>query len=221
MLLSWDCIIKNEKKTCCRLPVFSSGSNELSSIAPKFKWLDNAFNVLCSENKGESGEGGGDDHGLWSRTASITFFFQLGVRWGCQGNRESFIARRCFVTAENTEYIFYCKRAILFFQNIDPPPPLRPESVYPPPPRLCCGGRTDSPGGEGDGGGVNILEDERNRIALLQYIKYVLCGWEYGVTLRTMHCRLCISCYTSGQSEAKSKVPAWGIKSTLAQGCPW
>ncbi len=36
-------------------------------------------------------------------------------------------------------------------------------------PRLCCGGRTDSPGGEGDGGGrVNILEDERNRIALLQ-----------------------------------------------------
>ncbi len=26
--------------------------------------------------------------------------------------------------------------------------PLRPASVYP---RLCCGGRTDSPGGEGDG----------------------------------------------------------------------
>jgi hypothetical protein len=33
--------------------------------------------------------------------------------------------------------------------------------------RLCCRGRKDSPGGEGDGG-VNILEDERNRIALLQ-----------------------------------------------------
>ncbi len=45
----------------------------------------------------------------------------------------------------------------LVFQNIDPPhPPLR-----------RCGGRTDSPGGEGDGG-VNILEDERDRIALLE-----------------------------------------------------
>jgi hypothetical protein len=31
-----------------------------------------------------------------------------------------------------------------------PHPPLRPGSVYPP---LCCGGRTDSLGGEGDGGG--------------------------------------------------------------------
>jgi hypothetical protein len=36
------------------------------------------------------------------------------------------------------------------------------------PPRLCFGGRTHSPGGEGGGGGVNILEDEKYRIALLQ-----------------------------------------------------
>jgi hypothetical protein len=44
-----------------------------------------------------------------------------------------------------------------------PPIPLSARRVCTP--RLCCGGRTDSPGGEGDGG-VNILEDERNRIAL-------------------------------------------------------
>jgi hypothetical protein len=54
-----------------------------------------------------------------------------------------------------TEYIFYCKRAILFLSSskiLTPHPPLRPGSVYPPP--LCCGGRTDSPGGEGDGGSI-------------------------------------------------------------------
>ncbi len=51
----------------------------------------------------------------------------------------------------------------LVFQNIDHPPPLRPASV-------------SSPRNKGDGytlagrrgGGVNILEDERHRIALLQ-----------------------------------------------------
>jgi hypothetical protein len=55
----------------------------------------------------------------------------------------------------------------LVFQNIDPHPPLRPASVYP----LCWGG-----GGGGEdtlarrrgGWGVNILEDEINRTALLQ-----------------------------------------------------
>jgi hypothetical protein len=47
---------------------------------------------------------------------------------------------------DTTEYIFYCKRAILFLSSskiLTPHPPLRPAS--------CCGGRTDSPGGEGDG----------------------------------------------------------------------
>jgi hypothetical protein len=76
---------------------------------------------------------------------------------------------KCFLLggciSPGTEYIFYCKRAILFLSSskiMTPHPPLRPEC-------LCCGGRTDSPGGERDGGwGVNILEDERNRIALLQ-----------------------------------------------------
>jgi hypothetical protein len=51
------------------------------------------------------------------------------------------------------------------FQNIAPLPPLRPSSVYPPP--LLWGGGAHSPGGEG-GWGVNILEDARHRIALLQ-----------------------------------------------------
>jgi hypothetical protein len=53
-----------------------------------------------------------------------------------------------------TEYIFYCKRAILFLSSskiLTPHPPLRPASVYPPP---LLWGRTDSPGGEGDGGSI-------------------------------------------------------------------
>jgi hypothetical protein len=51
----------------------------------------------------------------------------------------------------------------LVFQNNDPHPPLRPASVASPPTKA---GRTHSPGGEGPRG-VNILEDERHRIALL------------------------------------------------------
>jgi hypothetical protein len=51
----------------------------------------------------------------------------------------------------------------LVFQNIDPPPPLRPASVYP---RLCWG--EDTLAGRRGGWGVNILEDERDRIAILQ-----------------------------------------------------
>ncbi len=72
-----------------------------------------------------------------------------------------------FVAA--TEYIFYCKRAILFLSSFNPPPPPIPLSARRVcTPRFCCGGRTDSPGGRRGGWGVNILEDERNRIALLQ-----------------------------------------------------
>jgi hypothetical protein len=52
-----------------------------------------------------------------------------------------------------TEYIFYCKRAILFLSSskILTLIPLSARRVCSTP-RLCCGGRTDSPGGEGDGG---------------------------------------------------------------------
>ncbi len=51
------------------------------------------------------------------------------------------------------------------FQNIDPPPPSPPsECVLPPHQRR---GGTHSPGGEGVG--VNILEDARHWIGLLQY----------------------------------------------------
>jgi hypothetical protein len=57
----------------------------------------------------------------------------------------------------------------LVFQNIDPLPPLRPASVYPPP--LVGGGGEDTLAGRRGGWGVNILEDERHRIALLQYHK--------------------------------------------------
>jgi hypothetical protein len=61
-----------------------------------------------------------------------------------------------------TEYIFYCKRAILFLSSskiLTPHPPLRPASVLRGEDRLA---------GWRGGWGVNILEDERNRIALLQ-----------------------------------------------------
>ncbi len=55
------------------------------------------------------------------------------------------------------------------FQNIDPPPLPSPpsECVLPPAPKA---GDTHSPGGDWWGGwGVNILEDARNTIGLLQY----------------------------------------------------
>ena len=66
-----------------------------------------------------------------------------------------------------TEYIFYCKRAILFLSSstiLTPHPPLRPASLSSP---LNKGGGYTIAGRRG-GWGVNILEDERNRIALLQ-----------------------------------------------------
>ncbi len=69
--------------------------------------------------------------------------------------------------APTTEYIFYCKRTILFLSSskiLSPHPPLRPASVYPPP---LLPGEVRLAGRRG-GWGVNILEDERNRIALLQ-----------------------------------------------------
>jgi hypothetical protein len=65
-----------------------------------------------------------------------------------------------------TEHIFYCKRAILFISSskiLTPHPPLRPASLYSP---RNKGGY--SLAGRRGGWGVNILEDERNRIALLQ-----------------------------------------------------
>jgi hypothetical protein len=57
-------------------------------------------------------------------------------------------------TGPITEYIFYCKRAILFLSSskiFTPHPPLRQASVYR---GLCCGGRTNSPGGGGMGGSI-------------------------------------------------------------------
>jgi hypothetical protein len=56
----------------------------------------------------------------------------------------------------------------LVFQYIDLPPPSPPgECVLPPPPPNKGGGYTLA--GRKGGWGVNILEDERHRIALLQY----------------------------------------------------
>ncbi len=52
------------------------------------------------------------------------------------------------------------------FQNIDPPPPSHPASVSSP--RTKGGGYTLA-GRWGGGGGVNILEDARHWIGLLQF----------------------------------------------------
>ncbi len=69
------------------------------------------------------------------------------------------------------EYIFYCKRAILFLSSskiLTPPSPETPGAGVDP--AVFWGGG----GGEGHsrravrGRGVDILEDERSRIALLQ-----------------------------------------------------
>ncbi len=58
----------------------------------------------------------------------------------------------------------------LVFQNIDPPSPSPPgECVLPPQQRRRVHTRRAE---RGMGGGVNILEDERNRIALLQLNMY-------------------------------------------------
>jgi hypothetical protein len=53
----------------------------------------------------------------------------------------------------------------LVFQNIDPPPPSPPSECVPPP--LLGGGGGHTRRVE-RGLGVNILEDKRHRIALLQ-----------------------------------------------------
>ncbi len=70
-----------------------------------------------------------------------------------------------------------------------PPPSPSPPGECVPPPLLR--GRTDSPGGEGDGGGVNILEDERNRIVQNMYsvlssdqFSHLCCDAETGKRLR-------------------------------------
>ncbi len=71
---------------------------------------------------------------------------------------KSYLGHPRFLSA--TEYIFYCKRAILFLSSskiLTPHPPLPP---------LLRG--EDRHAGRRGGWEVNILEDERNRIALLQ-----------------------------------------------------
>jgi hypothetical protein len=56
----------------------------------------------------------------------------------------------------------------IVFQNIDPPTPLSARRVCPPPPSKKNKGGGYTLAGRRGGGGVNILEDERHRIALLQ-----------------------------------------------------
>ncbi len=67
-------------------------------------------------------------------------------------------------TVYPTEYIFYCKRGILFLSSskiLTPHPPLRPASLSSPRNKGALAGRRGGWGG-------HILEDERNRISLLQ-----------------------------------------------------
>ncbi len=86
----------------------------------------------------------------------------------------------------STEYIFYCKRAILLLSSskiLTPHPPLLPVSVSSPRTKGGEGG-TRSQGGEG----VNISEDARHRIGLLQYnpstLSCILCTCASALRMR-------------------------------------
>ena len=68
-----------------------------------------------------------------------------------------------------TEYIFYCKRAILFISSsniLTPHPPLRPASLSFP---RNKGGGVHTRRAVRVGEGFNILEDAKHRIGLLKY----------------------------------------------------
>ncbi len=81
--------------------------------------------------------------------------------------------RRARIQASGTLQALQAKRidigrvqsCVLRLPKYWPPTPLSTRQVCPPPATKAEG--THSPGGEG-GGGVNILEDERHRIGLLQ-----------------------------------------------------
>jgi hypothetical protein len=83
---------------------------------------------------------------------------------GSQGS-QSGIQRRgqLFKKPGDTEYIFYCKRAILFLSSSKILTSSPGESDLPTQQRRGVHTRRAE-----RGRGVNILEDERNRIALLQ-----------------------------------------------------
>jgi hypothetical protein len=91
------------------------------------------------------------------------------VLCGTPEGKHSNQLKKCSVSLilESTEYIFNCKRAILFLSSSKiltlPSPSLPGESVLPPQQRRGVHTRRAE-----RGWGVNILEDERNRIALLQ-----------------------------------------------------
>ncbi len=82
-----------------------------------------------------------------------------------------------------TQSTYFTVRGQSYFLSsskiLTPHPPLRPASVYP---RLCCGGRTDSPGGEGDGGGGSIFWKTRE-IGLPSYSK-ICTLWDPRIRIR-------------------------------------
>ncbi len=101
-----------------------------------------------------------------------------------------------------TEYKFNCKRAILFLSSskiLTPPPPSPSppgESVLPPQQRRGVHTRRAEMGM----GGVNILEDERNRIALLQKNMYSVrfrlqTRWWSNTQRRHCQCIYYFSCF--------------------------
>jgi hypothetical protein len=95
------------------------------------------------------------------RFGDAVHFIQL---WG--SNPQNLVIFTGIFSAMRRE-IIYCKRAILSLSSskiLTPHPPLRLASVSSPPKK--GGGYTLA--GRRGGWGVNILEDERDRIALLQ-----------------------------------------------------
>ncbi len=95
-------------------------------------WQVEALNILAIRESG-GGWGGANSH--HSTKSAVFPAYSCSMVWG-------------------TEYIFYCKRAILFLSSskiLTPHPPLRPASLFSP--RNKGGGCTLA-GGEGDGGSI-------------------------------------------------------------------
>jgi hypothetical protein len=124
---SWEGNLKNEKwfsPTRLNIRKFLLCGNLFLNISQRY-WYFTVQCVTCAP-----------DSALYTRTISLNCLLY-----------------HCVIDLYRRE-IIYCKRTILSLSSskiLTPRPPLRPASVYPPP---LLGGRTHSPGGEGDGGSI-------------------------------------------------------------------
>ncbi len=99
------------------------------------------------------------DKKCWLNPFTLVYCFELAREKLMIYRRQILLAVVWFGSTPQRDY--FCKRAILCLSRLPKYwPPLHPASLYPPP--LLGERRAER------GWGVNILEDERRRIALLQ-----------------------------------------------------